>query len=128
MIRFMNLNTAFLALTLVVAYGTYHVKYDAQRAAKELKAIDRDIEAEHTRERVLQADWSLLNEPTRLQKLAARHLALAPVEAKQIAAVTDLKERLQVLTASSEVDPAAEPRIVTQAGLQSGTRTIVIRR
>ena len=128
MIRFMNLNTAFLALTLVVAYGTYHVKYDAQRAAKELKAIDRDIEAEHTRERVLQADWSLLNEPTRLQKLAARHLALAPVEAKQIAAVTDLKERLQVLTASSEADPAAEPRIVTQAGLQSGTRTIVIRR
>jgi len=55
-------------------------------------------------------------------------LALAPVEAKQIAAVSDLKERLQVLTASSEADPAAEPRIVTQAGLQSGTRTIVIRR
>jgi cell division protein FtsL len=128
MIRFMNLNTAFLALTLVFAYGTYHVKYDAQRAAKTLKAIDRDIEAESARERVLQADWSLLNEPTRLQKLATRHLALAPVEAKQVSTVAGLKDRLQVLTASSEPEPAADGRIITAAGLQSDTRAIVIRR
>jgi cell division protein FtsL len=124
----MNLNTAFLALTLVFAYGTYHVKYDAQRAVKELKQINRDMDAEKARERALEADWSLLNEPTRLQKLAGRHLALVPIEAKQIASVSDLKGRLQVLTASAEAEPPADGRIVTAAHLETGTRAIVIRR
>jgi cell division protein FtsL len=128
MIRFMNLNTAFLALTLVFAYGTYHVKYDAQRAVKQLKQIDQDLDAEKARERALEADWSLLNEPTRLQKLAAKHLALAPVEAKQVAAIGELKSRLQVLTASGEPETPADGRIVTAARLEPGTRTIVIRR
>lgn len=132
MIRFMNLNTAFLALTLLVAYGTYHVKYDAQRSAKEIKAIDRQIEQEKQRVRVLAADWTLLNEPARLQRLAARHLALAPVDATQIVAdVADLKAREPVVTASAENEktaPAAEPRLVRQAGLAPERHPAVLRR
>ena len=128
MIRIMNLNTAFLALTLVFAYGTYHVKYDAQRAVKQLHVIDRDIAAEKAKERALEADWNLLNEPTRLQKLAQRHLSLTPVDAKQIVAETELKGRLQVMTAANESEPSPDRPVIT-ANLQiGGTRSVVIRR
>lgn len=130
MIRFMNLNTAFLALTLLVAYGTYHVKYDAQRNLKQIKTIDRQIEQEKQRERVLAADWALLNEPARLQRLAQRHLALTPIEPTQIASVVDLKGRVPVLSAASheEPRPGLEPGLVKQAGLEPERQPLIIRR
>ena len=130
MIRFMNLNTAFLALTLLVAYGTYHVKYDAQRNLKQIKTIERQIQEEKDRERVLAADWALLNEPARLQRLAQRHLALAPIEPTQIASVVDLKGRVPVLSASSQEEPRAglEPGLVKQAGLEPDRQPAILRR
>jgi len=131
MIRFMNLNTAFLALTLLIAYATYHVKYDAQRSLKEIKAIDRQIEQEKEKQRVLAADWTMLNEPARLQRLAAKHLSLARVEATQIATVVDLKARVPVLTAAVEEErQRAESRAayVKQAGLEPERQPIIIRR
>ena len=131
MIRFMNLNTAFLALTLLIAYGTYHVKYDAQKNLKQIKAIDRQIEQEKERERVLAADWTLLNEPARLQRLAASHLALVPIEATQIVSVVDLKTRARVLSASADEErtvPGIERGLVKQAGLEPERQPLVIRR
>ena len=131
MIRFMNLNTAFLALTLVVAYGTYHVKYDAQKSLKQIKTIDRQIQQEKDKERVLAADWTLLNEPARLQRLAARHLALVPIEATQIASVVDLKARVPVLTASAEEErstPGLERGLIKQAGLEPDHQPLILRR
>jgi cell division protein FtsL len=129
MIRFMNLNTAFLALTLLVAYGTYHVKYDAQRNLKQIRTIERQIQEEKDRERVLAADWALLNEPARLQRLAQRHLALAPIEPTQIASVVDLKGRVPVLSASSqEPRPDLEPGLVKQAGLEPERQPVILRR
>jgi cell division protein FtsL len=129
MIRFMNLNTAFLALTLLIAYGTYHVKYDAQRSVKQIKAIERQIEQEKDKERVLAADWTLLNEPARLQRLAAKHLNLTPIEATQIASVVDLKARVPVLTASADEESQAPAHaFVKQAGLEPERQPIIIRR
>jgi cell division protein FtsL len=129
MIRFMNLNTAFLALTLLIAYGTYHVKYDAQRSLRQIKAIDRQIEDEKEKERVLAADWTLLNEPARLQRLAAKHLNLTPIEAAQIASVIDLKARVPVLTASAEEERQNDSHaFVKQAGLEPERQPVIIRR
>jgi len=128
MIRFMNLNTAFLALTLLVAYGTYHVKYDAQKSLKQIKTIDRQIEQEKERTRVLAADWGLLNEPARLQRLAQRHLALAPIEPTQIATTVDLKARVPVLTASEEQERSLASGFVKQAGLEPERQPVILRR
>jgi cell division protein FtsL len=129
MIRFMNLNTAFLALTLLVAYGTYHVKYDAQKSLKQIKTIDRQVEQEKARTRVLAADWGLLNEPARLQRLAQRHLALAPIEPTQIASTVDLKARVPILTASEESERSSlATGYVKQAGLEPERQPVILRR
>lgn len=97
MIRLVNMNAAFLALTLAVAFGNYHVKYEAERQSRTLAEINREIAAEAERERVLEADWSHVNEPARLQALADRHLSLGPIKATQVTAVADLDVRLPLL-------------------------------
>lgn len=96
MIRFMNLNAAFLALTIAVAFGNYHVKYEAERKAKELAAVEDQIADEQERQRLLEAEWSHLNEPQRLQALAARYLTLNPIKATQIADMKELEARLPI--------------------------------
>lgn len=127
MIRVMNLNTAFLALTLVIAYGTYHVKYDAQRNLDLAKSLDRQIGQERARKKVLEADWSVLNEPGRLQRLAVRYLALTKVEAKQISTVAEIRARVPVLTASAP-DRSNLAAAAHEAKYAPDGRVIVLRR
>lgn len=98
MIRIVNLNMAFLALAVAIAFGNYQVKYEVQRKEKQLAAINAQIEEEQGRQRLLMADWSLLNEPQRLQDLAGKYLDLDEVAASQVASVTELPERLAALS------------------------------
>ena len=70
---------AALVLTAAVAYGIYQLKYDVARLETELARLDRDLIAERETIRVLRAEWSYLNRPERLSKLAAHHLDLGPV-------------------------------------------------
>lgn len=98
MIRIVNLNMAFLALAVAIAFGNYQVKYEVQRKEKQLAAINAQIEEEQGRQRLLMADWSLLNEPQRLQDLAGKYLDLDEVAASQVASVKELPERLAALS------------------------------
>jgi hypothetical protein len=94
MIRFVNLNVIFVVLTIAIAFGNYHVKEAAARSAKHLAEIDAAIAEEDVTLRTLDAEWSYLNEPGRLQELALRHLGLAQIEPSQVLAVAEMPERL----------------------------------
>lgn len=101
MIRLMNMNAVFLAVTVAVAFGNYHVKYEAQRKAAALAKIDAQISREDEQLKVLDAEWSHLNEPERLQALAERHLALGRISAEQVVLVSDLPARFELQDAKS---------------------------
>lgn len=119
MIRIVNLNMAFLALAVAIAFGNYQVKYEVQRKEKQLAAINAQIAEEHGRQRLLMADWSLLNEPQRLQDLATKYLDLGEVAASQVASVTELPERLAALSRTDKTggrDSAIASRIDRDGG------------
>lgn len=67
-----------------VGLGLYLVSYEVQNLEDDLSRMNRDIAAEREAIHVLKAEWSLLNDPSRLRRLAERYLGLEPVEAKQI--------------------------------------------
>jgi hypothetical protein len=98
MIRFVNLNVAFIGLTIAVAYSNYHVKESALAATKRLAALDAAIAEQQVALRTLDAEWSFLNEPSRLQELSARHLSLAQIKPSQVLAVAEMPERLPLET------------------------------
>lgn len=58
-----------------------------QKARHELAAIEGDIAAEKTRMSVLDGEWSYLNSPARLEKLAREFLDIKPPSATDPAMV-----------------------------------------
>lgn len=78
-----------------------------------LAAMERELLREEESIRVLQAEWSYLNQPDRLEKLSAQYLQLEPLKGRQFAtmaelAVTPAPEEVAPVPASSPVSTAAK--------------------
>jgi hypothetical protein len=108
----MRASTLLLA-GLVAGAGlfTYQVKHRVSLLDQELTRSGRTVVAEQERLHVLEAEWSLLNEPERLRRLADQHLNLAPMQPRQFAELPDAVRRLPPAAAESptEPQPAATP-------------------
>ena len=82
MLRFVNI---CLVLALVaLAYVNYQVKYESRGIDEEIVSLNKKIEDERDAIAVLRAEWSLLNRPERLQRLAQKHLKLGDAQPRQL--------------------------------------------
>jgi hypothetical protein len=94
MIRTMDM--ALFTLMIAAAAGTYKIKAEADLKQAEIRRIEKQIAYEEDTIDLLQADWSLLTQPDRLQKLAEKHageLALEPIEARQVVDPSDIPQK-----------------------------------
>ncbi|PRD45199.1 hypothetical protein C5748_02970 [Phyllobacterium phragmitis] len=85
-----------ITVMLAAATVTYKIKYDAEKRMAEIRTLQRKIDFEKDTITLLKADWSLLTQPNRLQKLVEVYqseLDLAPIDAKQIGSLNDIPER-----------------------------------
>lgn len=81
-------------LVIAVSAGLYHVKYAVERMQRENLALEAQIREEQAAIRILEAEWSRLNRPDRLQNLSGRLLQLSPIDAGQIVGFRQLPPRL----------------------------------
>lgn len=72
-----------LAIGLCI-FGMFQVKYKVYNLKRDLKTIDRQLVADKDAIRVLKAEWSYLNKPERIEKLAERYLKLGNIQVAQI--------------------------------------------
>lgn len=75
---------------------TYKTKHEAEARRDEVRKIEAQIKLEQDTTTLLKADWSLLTQPSRLQKLTEIYrdeLILQPVEAHQIVGLDQLPVR-----------------------------------
>ncbi|MBE6453146.1 MAG: hypothetical protein E7012_06635 [Alphaproteobacteria bacterium] len=79
-----------IALTSVICFGSLALKNTVQKLEGELKAINYSIQSDIKTIHVLKAEWSHLNNPGRLRKLAAKHISLNPIQAEQIINYSEL--------------------------------------
>ncbi|AXS41336.1 hypothetical protein [Breoghania sp. L-A4] len=87
------LNVLFMLAVIAGAALVYNMKRDAELTAEHTALLQRQIDEERETISLLKAEWSLLNQPSRLQKLVERYnsyLQLEPLEVEQIAALEDL--------------------------------------
>ncbi len=84
---------AMLVLAAAFGFALYNLTYEVQRLETELRRTNKAMLEERDAIRVLQAEWSYLNEPGRLSALARKHLHLAAVGGGRIKAVADLPAR-----------------------------------
>lgn len=81
-----------LWLFLAFACGTvlFHTSQRVTDGRARLDALAADTGKEQESIRVLNAEWSYLNQPARLEKLAREHLALAPMKGRQFVSAAAL--------------------------------------
>ena len=94
--------TASYILSVIIpcllGFGILVMKNQVQGLEKQLVSINQNIQNDIKTIHVLKAEWSHLNNPARLRKLAAKHISLNPIQAEQII-------NLSALPFDYEVDP-----------------------
>jgi hypothetical protein len=76
-----------------VAFGMYHLAYEVKRLEDQLITYNRALMREREAIDFLQAEWSYLSRPDRLQASAARHLELQATPLHRLQRIDDLPAR-----------------------------------
>jgi hypothetical protein len=88
----------FTTLCLLAAFGSgmylYAEKHRAELLDRQIARVMHETEAARQRAGLLRADWALLNDPTRLQDMADKYLALKPMAPGQFVQLADLSNHL----------------------------------
>ena len=90
---FRTSDIVLIAIMVSAAALTYKTKREAEEQLAAVQKIHAQIRYEEDTIDLLKADWSLLTQPSRLQKLAELYksqLELQPVSARQIVGIGDL--------------------------------------
>lgn len=97
---FRTSDIVLIAVMVSAAAFTYKIKQDAEDRLATVHKIERQIRFEEDTLDLLKADWSLLTQPSRLQKLAEIYqaeLTLRPIEPHQIVDLDELPSKPVVI-------------------------------
>lgn len=103
----------WLAALAVAAIFLYELKHRVQDLEEQLAEVHGEILRDQEAIQVLKAEWSYLNQPSRIAELADRYLDLKPIEASQIASFQEVPEAPVPEPAPQTQEaaaPAAEPQ------------------
>lgn len=114
-----------------LSLGVYAMKYEVERLDLLHTALQRQLAQQEETLAVLEAEWSFLNRPQRLQELATRHLELKPVAVRQIGVIEALPLRAGATLQTSLVQqesrvppprltPALSPAQAAAVGMREG--------
>src|SRR5262245_41557091 len=119
MLRFVNV---CLVLGLVaLAYVIYQVKYEARALDEEIVSLGKQVDQERDALAVLRAEWSLLNRPERIERLARKYLKLAPAQPRQLVTVDTVSAR-DFDRSRFEITAAANPPTAAAQAIKSAAK------
>jgi len=120
----------WMGLAGAVGFGLFQLKHEVQELEDEMFRLNRTIVAEQQAIHVLKAEWSYINQPQRLQALAARHLDLQPMKPTQLGDLADLPLRGEEPPTAIVKAPAKTPhsadKKVLPAKAPTAPRTIEV--
>ncbi|MDQ2634335.1 MAG: hypothetical protein M3Y78_11435 [Pseudomonadota bacterium] len=129
---FRTSDIVLIAVMVAAAAFTYKTKHDAEDRQAAVRKIEQQIRFEEDTIDLLNADWSLLTQPSRLQKLTHIYqdqLGLQPLEPHQIVGLDELPARpltiedlssqhLGGMADSGGAEPVGQDEIVTGGVVQ----------
>jgi hypothetical protein len=98
-----------MGLAGAIGFGLFQLKHEVQALEDEMFRLNRAIVGEQQAIHVLKAEWSYINQPQRLQALAARHLDLQVMKPAQLGSLADLPMRGEEPVAVAKT-PAKPPQ------------------
>ena len=100
------LNVILVVGVLVVGFALYTLEHRTRSVEREIARVDATIESEYEYIGLLNAEWSMLTRPQRLEQLARHHLDLEPVLPDQLVAPDELGDRLPPAPGQAESQEA----------------------
>jgi hypothetical protein len=104
----------WFCIVVAVGYAMFQVKYEVMQQEQTLAGINKQIIEDREQIRVLNAEWSYLTRPSRLEELSARFLHLNGMSSAQILPLSVVPERADAgapLAAVPAAAPAAAPHL-----------------
>ena len=101
--RWINL-VVVIALVCAAAY-VYKIKFESTVQAERVARLRTEIRRERESVAALRAEWSKLDNPTRIQGLSGRHLSLRPMDAAQVESAARLPDRPPAVKPFDPTDP-----------------------
>ncbi len=98
-------NIMVIAALVLAASYVYKIKFESTLQAERVAKLRLELRRERETIASLRADWSMLDNPIRVQALAKRHLALKPMESTQFESIAKLPERPPSLVPPDTDDP-----------------------
>lgn len=83
----------FLALAIFLGVANYCVKQSVISIEQELIMVQKDIFQQEESIHILKAEWSHLNEPSRLQRLVENHLEEGPLSGIQLSSLDKIPSK-----------------------------------
>jgi len=94
----------WFALCVIVGGFLFQTTQRVNDGRQRLAALTQDIKTEEESLRVLQAEWSYLNQPDRLEKLSREYLKLSPMKGQQFARTDSIPLRPQLAVPVAETE------------------------
>jgi hypothetical protein len=98
------LHLIVVAALVSAAASVYKLKFDSALQAERVAKLAADLRRERDAIASLRAEWSQLDNPSRIQGLAERHLKLRQIDAAQFDNFARLPER-PIVPAGADIDP-----------------------
>ena len=108
---FRTLDVVMIAVMTAAATVTYSIKHQAENKLEIVRKLDAEIKLEEDTIDLLKADWALLTQPNRLNRLVKTFegdLKLVPTESTQLAQPNELPMPTAELPA---LEPAKDEKI-----------------
>jgi hypothetical protein len=99
------LHIFIMAALVLAAADVYKIKFESTRQSQQLVKLRMDIRREQDAIAALRAEWSKLDNPSRIEELSHRHLSLRATEAQQYDRLDNLPQRPPALVPVEESDP-----------------------
>ncbi|AFR26565.1 cell division protein FtsL [Bartonella quintana] len=94
---FRTFDMILVMIMICMAGLTYKVKYDVQKRMSEVRHLEHQIAAEKNTVSLLYAEWAVMIEPSRMQKLAKHYqkeLGLEIIQPRQVVEFEDIPVRV----------------------------------
>ena len=102
-------NGCLVVAVLVSGFFLYSLEHSTRATERQIAHEKRAISVEREAIKLLNAEWSSLTRPERLQKLAEERLKLEPMAAKQVVAEADLAAAVPDAALAKPTVDAADP-------------------
>jgi hypothetical protein len=98
------------AMAICVGVSLFLLKYKVQALENELVARQEQVVRDRSAIRVLQAEWTYLNDPERLRRLSVEHLGFGPATVKNVADISALPFRAGADVPAPVSQPVPAPK------------------